>query len=262
MVACSDRKAAVAVSGSTVSHGGPVPRLAAGWLPAATPSPCQPCKLPAALYAAMVKGDPATVVQLHGIRGVKGAVVKGTAPLVELETGMTEPLSVVIATGHEHTTPRFLVSANIHGNEVNGLIVAHRLIAALEEAVAAKTLVGTVVVYPCLNPTGLRAATRTPSYSSDANRLWPSQEPKGDVETNDTGKSDESSSSARRTAAGAADEDPLAGHEKWDALSSQEEAWVELLAEWGGGGFDYHATPHAIPTTAWLLLAFFSSFLC
>jgi predicted deacylase len=42
------------------------------------------------------------------------------------------------------------------------------------QAVADKTLVGTVVVYPSLNPTGLIAEQRTPSFSSDANRLWPS----------------------------------------------------------------------------------------
>eukprot|EP01043_Picozoa_sp_COSAG02_P078204 COSAG02_NODE_17490_length_999_cov_2.345556_1_plen_65_part_10 len=63
---------------------------------------------------------------------------------------------------------------------MNGIVVAHRLIAALEAAVESKTLVGTVVVYPSLNPTGLVAGTRTPSYSFDANRLWPSQEPKPD----------------------------------------------------------------------------------
>ena len=42
------------------------------------------------------------------------------------------------------------------------------------QAVADKTLVGTVVVYPSLNPTGLIAEQRAPSFSSDANRLWPS----------------------------------------------------------------------------------------
>ena len=164
-------------------------------------------------------------------------------------TGMTLlSLQVVIATGHEHTTPRFLVSANIHGNEVNGLIVAHRLIAALEQAVADKTLVGTVVVYPSLNPTGLRASTRTPSFSSDANRLWPSQEPKGDVTAEDTNTSDESSAAARRSAAGADEHDPLKGYEKWDGLSSQEEAWVDLLEEWKTGGFDFHVDLHTAGT--------------
>ena len=52
-------------------------------------------------------------------------------------TGTTEQLAVVIATGHAVTTPRLLVSANIHGNEVNGLVVAHRLIATLEQAALA-----------------------------------------------------------------------------------------------------------------------------
>ena len=152
----------------------------------------------------MPKGEPGTVVQLHGIVGERGMVVRGSTPLVDLATGTTETLSCVIATGHERTVPRLLVSANIHGNEVNGIIIAHRLIAALEAAVASKALVGTVVVYPSLNPTGLVAGTRTPSYASDANRLWPSQEPKPD--SVDGGDSDddsdpEASSEARRRAA-------------------------------------------------------------
>ena len=182
------------------------------------------------------KGDPNTVVQLHNIVGEKGAVVRGTTPLVELATGNTEPLTCVIATGHEHTTPRLLVSANIHGNEVNGLIVAHRLIAALEAAVQAKTLVGTVVVYPSLNPTGLRAATRTPSFSSDANRLWPSQEPKPDTSSapGDGGDEDEG--------------DPLATFLNWDEPSAQEQAWSDLLAEWATAGFDYHIDLHTAGT--------------
>ena len=100
------------------------------------------------------RADPATVVQLHGLLGKRGAIVRGRTPLsgVELATGDVPEMPVLIATGHEQTTPRLLVSANIHGNEVNGLIVAHRLIADLEKAVKDKTLVGTVVVRPGRGP--------------------------------------------------------------------------------------------------------------
>lgn len=189
------------------------------------------------LRFAMTKGDPDTVVQLHGIVGTKGSVVRGTTPLVELATGNRELLSCVIATGHEHTVPRLLVSANIHGNEVNGIVVAHRLIETLEAAVASKTLVGTVVVYPSLNPTGLVAGTRTPSYSSDANRLWPSQEPSShsvDDAADDDTEVDPT--------------DPLAEFVKWDGPSAQEQAWIKLLQEWGGVGFDYHIDLHTAGT--------------
>ena len=140
-------------------------------------------------------------------------------------------------TGHEHTAPRLLVSANIHGNEVNGVVVAHRLIAALEAAVECKTLVGTVVVYPSLNPTGLIAGTRTPSYSSDANRLWPSQEPK--PESVDDAPGDDTEDELA---------DPLAEFVKWDEPSAQEQAWIKLLDEWGGAGFDYHIDLHTAGT--------------
>jgi len=109
----------------------------------------------AAMVPAPPRADPATVVQLHGLLGKRGAVVRGRTPLsgVQLATGDGPPeIPVVIATGHEQTTPRLLVSANIHGNEVNGLIVAHRLIADLEKAAKDKTLVGTVVVRPPCPP--------------------------------------------------------------------------------------------------------------
>ena len=47
----------------------------------------------------MTNGDPDSVVQLHGIVGEKGTVVRGTTPLVELATGSVEDLSCVIAVG-------------------------------------------------------------------------------------------------------------------------------------------------------------------
>jgi predicted deacylase len=132
------------------------------------------------------------------------------------------------------------VSANIHGNEVNGIVVAHRLIAALEAAVESKTLVGTVVVYPSLNPTGLVAGTRTPSYSFDANRLWPSQEPKPD--SVDDAPGDDRDDTEDELA------DPLAEFVKWDEPSAQEQAWIKLLDEWAGAGFDYHIDLHTAGT--------------
>lgn len=170
-------------------------------------------------------------VQLHGIVGEKGAVVRGTTPHVELPTGNTEQLSCIIATGHKQTFPRLLVSANIHGNEVNGIIVAHRLIAALDDAVKNEALVGTVVVYPSLNPNGLVAGTRAPSYSSDANRLWPSQEPVLASRAPETASDDDTT-------------DPLAQYTNWDGPSAQEQAWIDLLDEWAGADFDYHIDLH------------------
>ena len=85
-------------------------------------------------------------VILGGLRAVPGRVVRGSSSIVMLPTGHTEPLSCVIAAGHDDGGPRLLLTANIHGNEVTGLVVAHRVITALEAAVAEKRLVGTVVV--------------------------------------------------------------------------------------------------------------------
>lgn len=48
----------------------------------------------------MTKGDTG-VVQLHGIVGERGAVVRGTTPFVELANGSVEDLSCVIAVGKQ-----------------------------------------------------------------------------------------------------------------------------------------------------------------
>ena len=108
--------------------------------------------------------------------GRPGAVVRGKYPLIQLETGGTEELDVIIATGRSPGGPRLLVTGNIHGNEVNPCIICHRLIEWLESAVTSGELAGTVVVWPSLNPTGHRAGTRSPSYERvDPNRYWPDE---------------------------------------------------------------------------------------
>ena len=59
------------------------------------------------------KGDPNTVVQLHNIVGEKGAVVRGTTPLVELATGNTEPLPCVLATRHANHRDRCMLARDL-----------------------------------------------------------------------------------------------------------------------------------------------------
>jgi predicted deacylase len=112
----------------------------------------------------------------------------GTHPLIELATAPApgsglEELAVVIITAKDvvPSDPRVLITANIHGQEVCPCIVAHRIIEFCESKSAAGELKGTVVVYPSLNPTGHRAATRHPQFenpdSTDPNRMWPDFNP-------------------------------------------------------------------------------------
>jgi predicted deacylase len=80
-----------------------------------------------------------------------------------MEVGNKMPLS---------PTARLLLTANIHGPEHCTLVIAHRVVEWLEAAAPSGELVGTVVVFPCLNPSGHRAATRWPVFDPgiDPNR--------------------------------------------------------------------------------------------
>ena len=72
--------------------------------------------------------------------------------------------------------PTVLITANIHGDEVTGLAALH----ALQERLAGALRAGRVVGYPSLNPTGLRARTRTVAVGAvDLNRCFPGEEKKG-----------------------------------------------------------------------------------
>ena len=73
--------------------------------------------------------------------------------------------------------PRLLLSAGIHGDELNGIAVLHRLAATVDPA----KLAGTLTLVPGLNPPGLLQSTRqwTPDWSRSApnlNRELPGKE--------------------------------------------------------------------------------------
>jgi len=73
--------------------------------------------------------------------------------------------------------PRLLVTAGIHGDELNGIAVIHRLAATVDPA----KLAGTLVMVPGLNPPGLMQSARqfTPDWTRSAanlNREMPGKE--------------------------------------------------------------------------------------
>ncbi|MBU6372658.1 MAG: succinylglutamate desuccinylase/aspartoacylase family protein [Alphaproteobacteria bacterium] len=71
--------------------------------------------------------------------------------------------------------PRLLLTAAIHGDELNGIAVIHRLFAEIDP----KALKGTIVAVPGLNTPGLIAHNRNMPYSNDGgggvnlNRIMP-----------------------------------------------------------------------------------------
>ncbi len=73
--------------------------------------------------------------------------------------------------------PRLMLTAGIHGDELNGIAVLHRLAASIDPA----TLSGTITLVPGLNPPGLMQSARqwTPDWSRSApnlNREMPGKE--------------------------------------------------------------------------------------
>jgi uncharacterized protein len=89
-------------------------------------------------------------------------------------TGQAWYVPVVVVKG-EKPGPNFLLTAGIHGDELNGIAVLQRLTQDLDP----KTLSGTVVTIPGLNTPGLLHSTRTYTSShggagGNLNRLIPS----------------------------------------------------------------------------------------
>lgn len=81
------------------------------------------------------------------------------------------------------TGPRVAVTAGIHGDELEGLYVCHRLAAWLDELQRSNPqhLLGQVELYPALNPLGLDTLTRSvPVFDSDLNRSFPGSQ-QGDL---------------------------------------------------------------------------------
>lgn len=72
--------------------------------------------------------------------------------------------------------PRVAVVSGIHGDELEGLFLTHR-IAGYLEALAERqpaALLGQVELYPAVNPLGIDSMTRSvPPYGSDLNRNFP-----------------------------------------------------------------------------------------
>ncbi|MBN1565054.1 MAG: succinylglutamate desuccinylase/aspartoacylase family protein [Anaerolineae bacterium] len=113
-----------------------------------------------------------TSITVGSARSQPGQIVYGQFDAVPLLTGGSDAFPVIIAQGKAGDGPVLWLTANIHGNEYNGLAVIHQLITP--ELVAAMT--GTIVAIPTLSPAGLRIGERSPYYiyGKDPNRLFPS----------------------------------------------------------------------------------------
>jgi uncharacterized protein len=77
---------------------------------------------------------------------------------------------------HGGDGPRVAVLAGIHGDELEGLYVCHRLAAWIEELASTQpqAFMGQVELFPAMNPLGLDTLQRlVPVYETDLNRNFP-----------------------------------------------------------------------------------------
>ncbi|MFX1540552.1 MAG: succinylglutamate desuccinylase/aspartoacylase family protein [Promethearchaeota archaeon] len=108
-------------------------------------------------------------IKIGTAKAKPGHLTYGFIKALQLPTGFTDQIPVMIAQGKTEG-PTFVITANVHGNELTGIAVIHELVT--QEL--AQEVTGTVVAIPSLNPTGLRAYARSPDYDpKDPNRLYP-----------------------------------------------------------------------------------------
>lgn len=117
-------------------------------------------------------------MEFLGVKATKGDKVFGFAPILEYPHGNKEQIPVCIIQGQEEK-PVFLLTANIHGNEIEGIAVLQDII----QEIKPEELKGTLIIIPVLNPAGLLTLQRTPFYQpEDPNRLWIDPKPKKESE--------------------------------------------------------------------------------
>jgi predicted deacylase len=97
-------------------------------------------------------------------------------PLLTLELPYRERLVVSRTLYSGGAGPRMAVVAGIHGDELEGLYLCHRLAAWLERLAQMhpQGLLGEVALYPAVNPLGLDTLHReVPVFGTDLNRSFP-----------------------------------------------------------------------------------------
>lgn len=158
-------------------------------------------------------------ISIGNITEVKGEIVRGEIDLITHPTGSKESLAVIIASG-KNDGPTFLLTANIHGDEIVGVIIIHRLL----EMIDLDELHGRIVCIPSLNPTGNRRAHRYPQFDhADPNRKWPDSNP-------DKKKKE--------------DKNDWLDRYYEDVPTPQETIWKRLIEEFKNISPDYHIDLH------------------
>lgn len=96
--------------------------------------------------------------------------------ILSLELPYRESLEIRRTVFEGGSGPRVALVSGVHGDELEGLFVCHRLAAWLEALGRSKpqALLGTVELYPGMNPLGLETLQRLiPVFDTDLNRNFP-----------------------------------------------------------------------------------------
>lgn len=140
--------------------------------------------------------DETSSVRLQGIIGdiqirtaidvaslASGAVHRFYVPVGRMPTGQQWFVPVVVIRG-EQDGPRFLLTAAVHGDELNGIGIAHRLI----DDISPSQLNGTLTIVPGVNVPGILAGTRNyPFVNGTGGGTNLNREMPGDVTSDDPG---------------------------------------------------------------------------
>lgn len=107
-------------------------------------------------------------ITVGGVTIEPGRKTKVELPFAKVVTGATENLPVMVINGRS-AGPNVWISAAIHGDELNGIEVARKVLSRLD----AKTVRGAVIAVPIVNPLGFIIESRYLPDRRDLNRSFP-----------------------------------------------------------------------------------------
>lgn len=109
-------------------------------------------------------------ILINGIRIRQGQSMNIELPIAKLPTHTLIDLPIFIRSAKEEG-PVVLISGGVHGDEINGVVTAKRLLEELDESW--KLLKGTLIFIPLVNIYGFLSNTRTFPDGRDLNRSFP-----------------------------------------------------------------------------------------
>ncbi|WP_297338154.1 succinylglutamate desuccinylase/aspartoacylase family protein [Algoriphagus sp.] len=109
-------------------------------------------------------------VQINGIKIRPGQVVNIELPIAKLPTHTLIDLPIFIRAAKEEG-PVILVSGGVHGDEINGIVTARRVLEEIDAGL--ELLKGTLIIIPLVNIYGFLSNSRTFPDGRDLNRSFP-----------------------------------------------------------------------------------------